>query len=236
MLNFYIQYMSIKLVVFDIAGTTVKDDYNVSKAFQQALKMYGYTVPIDMINPLMGYEKNQAITQMLHLHEVDESKITAGLVKQIHTEFVKQMIHFYQFELGIEPLPNVEETFEALHKKDVLVGINTGFSKDIAETIINRLQWREKGLIDYLVGSDEVELGRPHPFMIQKMMHESGITDPSEVVKVGDTEVDVREGQNAGCKYVIGVTTGIFTADELKEYHPTHIIDNIAQVLDIISQ
>ena len=228
--------MSIKVVVFDIAGTTVKDDHNVSKAFKAALEKYNYDVPLQMINPLMGYEKNQAITQMLHLHEPDTSKITHELVKEIHREFVKQMIHFYQFEPGIEPLPNVEETFAALHEAGVLVGVNTGFSKDIAETVINRLQWREKGLIDYLIGSDEVELGRPHPFMIEKLMRESGITDPQEVAKVGDTEVDVREGQSVGCKYVIGVTTGIFTREELEEYHPTHIIDNIAGVLDIIKQ
>ncbi|MDB5137791.1 MAG: family hydrolase [Mucilaginibacter sp.] len=228
--------MSIKLVVFDIAGTTVKDDHNVSKAFQAALKKYHYEVALEMINPLMGYEKNQAITQMLHLHENDESKITVELVDDIHREFVKQMIHFYQFQPGIEPLPNVEETFAALHLSGIQVGINTGFSRDIAETIVNRLQWREKGLIDHLVGSDEVELGRPHPYMIQKMMQDGGITDPLEVVKVGDTEVDVREGQNAGCKYVIGVTTGIFTREELEPYHPSHIIDNIAQVIEIIGQ
>lgn len=228
--------MSVKLVVFDIAGTTVKDDHNVSKAFKAALEKYQYDVPLEMINPLMGYEKNQAITQMLHLHETDESKITPELVTNIHREFVKQMIRFYQFEPGVEPLPNVEETFAALHQAGVLVGINTGFSKDIAQTVVNRLQWKEKGLIDYLVGSDEVELGRPHPFMIQKMMYESGIIDPLEVAKVGDTEVDVREGQSVGCKYVIGVTTGIFTREELEEYHPTHIIDDIAQVLEIISE
>ena len=228
--------MPIKLVVFDIAGTTVKDDHNVSKAFKAALDKYNYNVPLELINPLMGYEKNQAITQMLRLHETDESKITVGLVNDIHREFVKQMIHFYQFEPGIEPLPNVEETFAALHNTGVLVGINTGFSRDIAETIVNRLQWREKGLIDYLIGSDEVELGRPHPFMIQKIMQEADITDPKEVVKVGDTEVDVREGQSVGCKYVIGVTTGIFTREELEEYHPSHIIDDIAEILDIINQ
>ena len=228
--------MPIKLVVFDIAGTTVKDDHNVSKAFKAALDKYNYNVPLELINPLMGYEKNQAITQMLRLHETDESKITVGLVNDIHREFVKQMIHFYQFEPGIEPLPNVEETFAALHNAGVLVGVNTGFSKDIAETVVNRLQWREKGLIDYLIGSDEVELGRPHPFMIQKIMQEADITDPKEVVKVGDTEVDIREGQSVGCKYVIGVTTGIFTRAELEEYHPTQIIDDIAELLDIIKQ
>jgi len=68
------------------------------------------------------------------------------------------------------------------------------------------------------------------------MMIEAGITQPKQVAKVGDTEVDVREGQNAGCTYVIGVTTGTFTREQLEEYNPTHIIDDIAQVIDIINQ
>jgi len=227
--------MSIKLVVFDIAGTTVKDDHDVSKAFQAALQKSNYDVPIELINPLMGYEKNLAIKQILRLHEHNDAKITTELVSKIHKEFVQQMINYYQFAPGIEPLPNVEETFAALHAQGIQVGINTGFSRDIAITIINRLKWFEKGLIDHLVGSDEVELGRPHPYMIQKMMIEGGIERPGEVAKVGDTEVDVREGQNAGCKYVIGITTGIFTREELAQYNPTHIIDDMAQVIDIIN-
>jgi phosphonatase-like hydrolase len=228
--------MSIKLVVFDIAGTTVKDDHEVSKAFQAAMKKSGYAVEISKIDPLMGYEKTLAIRKMLGEHEPDVAVITDKLVSTIHKEFVQQMINFYQYEPGIEPLPNVEKTLAALRANGVLVGINTGFSRDIADTIVTRLQWREKGLIDYVVGSDEVEFGRPHPYMIKKMMLAGGITDPLEVAKVGDTEVDVREGQNTGCKYVIGVTTGIFTRAELESYSPTHIIDDIAQVIDIINQ
>ena len=228
--------MSIKLIVFDIAGTTVKDDHDVSKAFRAALKKSNYDVPLELINPLMGYEKTLAIRQMLRLHEHNDAKITNELVNKIHREFVLQMIDHYKTTPHLEPLPNVEETFAALHEQGVQVGINTGFSRDIADTIINRLHWFEKGLIDHLVGSDEVELGRPHPFMIQKMMHDGSIKQSKQVAKVGDTEVDVREGQNAGCRYVIGVTTGIFTRKELEAYKPTHIIDNIACVLDIINQ
>jgi phosphonatase-like hydrolase len=226
--------MSVKLVVFDLAGTTVKDNNDVSKAFQSALKKYSYSVPLDLINPIMGYEKTEAITKMLHTHEPDASKITDSLVRDIHTTFVREMIDHYSFAGTIESLPDVEETFAALREMGIQVGINTGFSRDIADAIINRLQWREKDLIDHLVGSDEVPQGRPFPFMIEKMMKEGNIADANDVVKVGDTEVDVREGQNTGCRFVIGVTTGAFSREGLETYHPTHIIDNIAEVLEII--
>lgn len=228
--------MPIKLVVFDMAGTTVKDDHDVSKAFQFALRKSNYEVPIHLINPLMGYEKNLAIRQILRLHEHNEARITTKLVDKIHQDFIQIMIGHYKNDKGIEPLPHVEETFEKLHQLGIQVGINTGFSRDIADTIVNRLQWKEKGLIDHVVGSDEVELGRPHPFMIQKMMLEGGIERPKEVAKIGDTEVDIREGQNAQCRYVIGITTGTFTRQELKAYNPTHIIDDIAQIIDIVNQ
>jgi phosphonatase-like hydrolase len=228
--------MSIKLVVFDMAGTTVRDNHEVSKAFQAALKKSNYKVPIELIDPLMGYEKNQAIRQILRLHEHNDAKITNELVDKIHKDFVQNMIDHYREADGIEPLDHVEETFTKLREQGVKVGLNTGFSRDIADTIINRLQWKEKGLIDVVIGSDEVELGRPYPYMIQKMMLEGGIERPEEVAKVGDTEVDIREGQQAGCKYVIGVTTGTFKREELEPYHPTHIIDDIAQVIDIINQ
>jgi phosphonatase-like hydrolase len=228
--------MPIKLVVFDIAGTTVKDDHEVSKAFQNALKLFGYHVPINTIDHLMGYEKTSAIRQMLQLYESNAKKITTELITLIHRAFVNEMINHYRSAPGIAPFLHTEATFAALKANGVQVGVNTGFSRDIAQTITNRLQWKEKGLIDHLVGSDEVELGRPYPFMIQKMMREGGIAHSYEVAKVGDTEVDVREGQNAGCKYVIAVTTGSFTRQELEPYNPTHIIDDIARVVDIINQ
>jgi phosphonatase-like hydrolase len=228
--------MPVKLIVFDMAGTTVKDNHEVSKAFQAALKKSNYKVPVELIDPLMGYEKNQAIRQILRLHEHNDAKITNELVDKIHKDFVQNMISHYRDAKAIEPLPHVEETFVKLHEMGVLVGLNTGFSRDIADTIVERLQWKEKGLIDHVVGSDEVELGRPYPYMIQKMMLEGGIERPDEVAKVGDTEVDIREGQQAKCGYVIGVTTGTFKRNELEPYNPTHIIDDIAQVIDIINQ
>src|SRR5258708_406049 len=103
--------MPIKLVVFDMAGTTVKDNHDVSKAFQAALKKSNYIVPIELIDPLMGYEKNLAIKQILRLHEHNDAKITPELVNKIHHDFVRAMIDHYKSGKGIEPLPNVEETF-----------------------------------------------------------------------------------------------------------------------------
>ncbi|MES2268410.1 MAG: HAD-IA family hydrolase [Bacteroidota bacterium] len=227
--------MPIKLVVFDMAGTTVRDENKVADTFSAAMQKYGYHVTVADVNPLMGYEKSVAITKMLHQHEPDVSKITSELIGNIHQEFISLMISYYRTTSVLEALPHAEATLAALKYSGIKIGINTGFSKDIAETIVERLDWCGKGLIDYLIGSDEVAEGRPDPAMINRLMELAGITDPQEVAKVGDTEVDIREGQNARCKYVIAVTTGAFTRAELEPYKPTHIIDDIAELISIIN-
>lgn len=228
--------MSIKLVVFDIAGTTVQDEIGVMRAFQATVARYGYEIPVEDVAPVMGYKKIEAIKILLDKYENDQSKITPELINAMHDAFVAHMIDHYTTSPDVAAFPHSEATFIKLHEMGIKVGLNTGFTRGITDTLIGRLGWQEKGLIDYLIASDEVEKGRPFPYMIQTMMAEFGITDPLEVAKVGDTEVDVREGQNVGCKYIIGVTTGSFTRQELEPYHPTHIIDDIADVIDIISQ
>ncbi|MFT2008229.1 HAD-IA family hydrolase [Pontibacter sp. 13R65] len=225
--------MSIKLMVFDIAGTTVKDDNEVAKAFQNALKTCGFFLPLEKINPFMGYEKHFAIKEILK--EAGEAEAyTETVVKEIHQAFVNDLKVFYSEPETTIPLPNVESTMQTLHDLGIIVAINTGFSRDIADVIVKQLQWFERGLVDYMIASDEVAKGRPYPDMIHSLMKQAGIDDPSLVAKAGDTEVDINEGKNAGCKYVIGVSTGTFTTEELRAYDPTHIISDIAEVIDII--
>jgi phosphoglycolate phosphatase-like HAD superfamily hydrolase len=72
--------------------------------------------------------------------------------------------------------------------------------------------------------------------MIERLMQQAGVLDARQVIKVGDTEVDIREGQNAGCLYSIGITTGAFTHKALEAYEPDFIIDHLTELLPIIDK
>ena len=65
-------------------------------------------------------------------------------------------------------------------------------------------------------------------------MQRAGIDDAGEVAKIGDTEVDVNEGRNAGCGLVVAVTTGAYTRLQLEEYHPDYILDSLADLPALI--
>jgi phosphonatase-like hydrolase len=224
----------IKLLVLDMAGTTLKDENNVADAFQTAMKNKGYEVSVKEINPLMGFKKTEAILILLQKHEADATKITEELINQIHDEFVNIMIDFYENSAEITALPGVEESMQIIKNKGLYIGMDTGFYKKVADVIVKRLQWKERGLIDVLVGSDEVEKGRPFPFMIDKMKIDLGLSPDDATAKVGDTEVDIQEGFNANCKYIIGITTGAYTKAELEKAKPTHIVDSFKEILPIL--
>ncbi len=223
-----------ELVVFDIAGTTVKDNGEIATAFQSALNDFGYEVPVSKINPLMGYKKTEAIKKMLAEFEPEANKITEEHIKRIHDRFLKLMIHYYTTAAEITPLPNVEAVFAALKEKQIKIGLDTGFSKEITGIIIERLGWMKDQKIDVVISSNEVKAGRPFPYMIEEIMRKTNVKNPKKVIKTGDTEADIFEGKNAGCLYSVAITTGAFTREELSVYEPSFIIDDLKELLSII--
>jgi phosphonatase-like hydrolase len=128
----------------------------------------------------------------------------------------------------------VLETFSILKANGIKIALNTGFTRIITNVILKKLGWNENALIDAVVCSDEVLEGRPHPYMIRKIMDQVGVTDSANVVKVGDTSVDVLEGQFAGCGLVVALTTGAYTKDQLVDYQPDHIIDSMQELPALI--
>ena len=225
--------MNIELVVFDMAGTTIADNGEIAAAFQTALKHFGYDVPIDAIKTVMGYKKTKAIKMMLNLYG-PSAIISEELLEEIHTVFLNKMAAHYCDVNEIEILPYATEIFLFLKSKGIKVALDTGFTKQIADIIIDKLGWLKNNLIDSMVCSDEVPKGRPYSYMIEKIMQQVGVTDSQKVIKVGDTEVDVNEGLNANCFYSIGITTGAFTRQQLLLHKPSFIIEHLSELEKII--
>jgi phosphonatase-like hydrolase len=227
---------SIQLVVFDIAGTTVRDNGNVAEAFITAFKDYGFTMPLTEVRKVMGFRKMDAIVLLLEKF-APERKDDEGLVDRIHTRFIDKMIEYYRNDETLSPLPHAEAVFRALKERGIKVALNTGFTRSITDTILHRLRWDDRSpLIDQVICSDEVPHGRPYADMIETLMDDLAIDSPEQVLKVGDTEVDVEEGRNAACGKVVSVTTGAYTREQLKPFGPDFIIDDLRELLPIIEK
>jgi phosphonatase-like hydrolase len=226
--------MSVQLVVFDMAGTTVRDKGSVADAFMEAAAQYGVQVPRGEVNKVMGFRKKEAIRILLDKFYLEPVEDLDGLIENIHDTFTRNMVSFYEQDQDLAPLPHAEKTFAWLKERGIKIALNTGFTRPITNAILHRLQWDNKDVIDMVISSDGVPEGRPHPYMIEAIMKQLQVTDPAQVVKVGDTEVDVAEGRNAGCGLVVSVTTGAYTRNELEQYSPDNIIDSLAELPPLI--
>jgi len=221
---------SIELAVFDISGTTVKDKGEITEAFEKTFQQKGYSIPKEKIAEVMGYKKTDAIRNLLEEFAPDKSVINESFVNEMHNFFIKNMIDYYANTTELEPLPFVLETFQYLKTNNVKIGLDTGFFSDITNVVVDRLGWLKNNLIDFVISSNEAREGRPQPYMIQELMMRANVSDPQKVIKIGDTEVDVREGRNAGCLFSIAVTTGAYSKEQLVLYNPDFIIDSMQEL------
>lgn len=226
--------MKTKLVVFDLAGTTVADRGNVNQAFREAFAADGIAVDEAQVNKLMGYRKIEAIANIISLHFPGETDRYVEVINRIHDRFIHIMVDFYSGDPALHPLPFAEEMFGWLQERGCRVALNTGFTRTITNAILTKLNWRNNPLINTVVCSDEVKEGRPHPYMITTIMQQLQIPDAAAIVKVGDTEVDILEGRNAGCGKVVSVTTGACNRSQLSIHKPDAIIDSLQELPALI--
>jgi len=190
----------VQLVVFDLAGTTVKENFDVQRTLKNAFKKIDIEISIEQASQVMGIPKPIAIRQLLE--SIKHPSISSGLIQSIHADFVREMILFYKNDSTVEENEGVSETFQKLKDCGIKVIVDTGFDRPIVDALLQRMAWQENKLIDGSVTSDEVAHGRPHPDMIFKAMEISGVTDVKNVAKIGDTASDMQEGNAAGCGWV----------------------------------
>jgi phosphonatase-like hydrolase len=226
--------MKIELVIFDLAGTTVKDNKDVHRVLQTALSHHGVSISVQDANAVMGIPKPVAIRALLEERYTGSNPVTDAWIDEIHRLFVKEMIRFYEEDPNVGEKEGVSDTFRALRGAGIKVAVDTGFDRPITAPLLKRLGWIERGLLDASVTSDEVPRGRPYPDLAIKAMQLTGVTNALSVAKVGDTVSDLEEGNAAGCGLVIGITTGAFTRQELSKSKYSYLIERIPEVFDLV--
>lgn len=222
----------IELVVFDLAGTTIADNSEVHQAFIRAFADEGMEVSYDEANAAMGIAKPVAIRTLLESR--NESDWDDHTVSQIHDRFVVNILDYYRTSDEVREQDGTSELFQWLKSQGIKIAIDTGFDRQTTDLLLDRVGWLKRGLLDASVCSDEVENGRPEPDMVFKLMQELNVTDVSKVVKVGDTPVDLQEGSNANCRYVVGIYNTTHSREQLLSYPHTHLIERLVELKTVL--
>lgn len=96
------------------------------------------------------------------------------------------------------------EAVRACRARGYRIGSTTGYPRAAAELAAEAAA-AEGYAPDVLVCSDDVPAGRPAPWMLYRNLEQLGVYPAWRCVKVGDTQVDMAEGRNAGA-WTVGVS------------------------------
>lgn len=203
----------IKAIIFDWAGTTV--DYGSLApviAFKTAFQQAGIDISDQEIRRDMGISKWDHIGKILEISNISQQWED----KYNHLPNMDDREKLYQdfqvclmdyLKKSTELKPYTLEMVKYLKENGIRYATTTGYTPEMMRVV------KDKALeLGYhpeivLTAADVDGQGRPSPKMIQKIMSELEITCPSEVVKVGDTLIDIEEGKNAGVR-TIGIVEG----------------------------
>jgi len=222
----------ISLVVFDIAGTIIEDHGEVVEAFRIALRDNGINVPDEVLVERKGASKREVIR---HFIEEQFGPIAEHMAQadRTYASFQRLLRNLYT-EKGIKPIAGAGETFDVLRKRGIKLATTTGFDREVSNLILKGLEWRQYFAAS--VSSTDVLHGRPAPYMIFRAMELAGVESVAEVVNVGDTPLDLQAGTNAGVRGVVGVLTGMHARERLMGEPHTHLIANVAELPQVVSE
>lgn len=213
----------LELVIFDVAGTTVKDGGQVPSAFTTALAEHDISITPEQLNVVRGSSKRQAVLDL-----IPEGPHRARLAADVYAAFREDLARRYSVE-GVEAIEGAEQVFRWLRARGVGVALNTGFDRETTALLLNALGWDE-GMFDAVVCGDDVAAGRPSPSLIFRAMEVAGASSVRHVANVGDTVLDLQAGHNAGVRWNVGVLSGAHDRQTLARAPHTHLLASVAEL------
>ena len=220
----------IRLVVLDVGGTIVEDRGDVPDALRSALGSHGIDASTEEIRRRRGASKREVVRYFVDRQSLPRNVDRDKLTVRIYDEFSANVIRAYQ---SVPPINGAENAIRQMRQNGYSLATTTGFDRAITMSIFRRLGWDQ--YFAAIICSDDVVQGRPSPFMLFHAMESARVDSVAEVVAVGDTPLDLQAGTNAGLRGVVGVLSGVSTAENLRREPHTHIVPSVANLSALLS-
>jgi len=191
--------MTIELICFDMAGTTMNDHGLVLEAFRRTIE------DLDVV----GDEATKAEAYVIET--MGQSKIEVfSVLFNDRAEAANEAFerHFVEaaHEVGVIEVPGAREAIETMKSRGIAVAFTTGFSPSTREALIELLGWSD--LVSLRVSPADAGRGRPAPDMVLLCALTTRVSAMQTVMVVGDTASDMQAGQRAGVGQCVGVLSG----------------------------
>ena len=211
-----------KLAIFDLDGTLLDAVKDLGNATNHALTEC--THPIEAYYQMVG----RGIYNLFRA-AVPAGQSTEEVVQRMASIFIPYYdAHKCDFTRPYDGIPAMLKTITAA---GVRLAVASNKYQDGAEKLVHHFF----GEYDFvrILGQREGQPIKPDPAIVDQVLAEVPSVTKSETVYVGDSNVDMQTGLNAGVR-TVGVSWGFRTREELAAYSPSAIVDTPEELSRVI--
>lgn len=210
---------NIELLVFDLDGTLTESSETIYQTTLKTFEHFGRTVylPKEELDKRIG-EHFQTIFDDLNI-KVDDIEEFINVYKTLYFNFINTTKLY----------PGVEEVLSTLNKKRKKIALLTTKGQEQAQNILHHFKLEK--YFDAIMGRRKGIKVKPSPEPLLHICNSLSVF-PSQAIMIGDSELDVRCGKNAGAK-TCAVTWGYRSKVILEKEKPDYIAENVFNLLSI---
>ena len=208
--------------LLDLDGTLVDTNYHHAIAWYRAFREFGLVVPVWRLHRHIGMGGDQFVAAVAG--ERAEERFGDGL-RDSHGR------HFHRLIDEVELMADARALVKTLHERGVAPVLASSASEKDLEHFRSMLD-----MDDHLVGatsSADVESAKPEPDIIHAAL--AKVPDADRAVMIGDSTWDCEAARRAGVASV-GLLTGGFSEQELREAGAAAVFASIGELLDHLDE
>ena len=203
------------IAILDIDGTLVDTNYHHAVAWYRAFRAHGFVVQLWRIHRHIGMGGDQLVASLIG-EEADEEHGDGirDAEKQAYMTLIDE----------VAPLEGARELIVELKEREHTVVLASSAKADEVDHYVDLLVVRD--LVDGWTTSADVEDTKPEPDLVVAALEKGGGGDG---VMVGDSTWDCEAAKRANIPS-IGVLTGGFSREELREAGAAEVYESIAEM------
>jgi HAD superfamily hydrolase (TIGR01662 family) len=210
----------IELVVFDLDGTLIASHETIFNSTLKSLKDLNIETDfiIEEFKPHIGLHFVDIFSNLGF--KVDDFNEYISIYKKYYFDFIDSS-KFY---------PNVTNTIQELNSSSIKLALLTTKAQGEADRILEHFKIHD--MFDLVMGHRDGIANKPDAEPLLFICNELNV-DPQNTLMVGDSEMDIRCGKNAGA-LTCAVTFGYRSIEQIELEKPDFIINDLAEINDII--
>ena len=215
-----------RLLIFDLDGTLIDSQTDLALSVNATLGYIGQPALEDeAIFSYVGQGVEALIRRALG-KAIPEAEVARGLRFFLRYYWDHQLAHTTLYPGGREAVARLAN---GSGSKGRLLAVLTNKPENVSHDILEELDLL--GYFRIVYGGNSFETKKPDPTGVYSILQETGVT-PQAAMIVGDSDVDIQAGRNAGV-WTFGVTYG-FGNLELESNPPHLVVHSLPELADLL--